>query len=278
VVQHVASSGAPGGTRTATWGIAVEAPVQLLVDDAPWTVQMATPADLDDLAVGLAITEGLVRDIDGIAQVEVRTWLGEHAVALTLATGAPVTARRTAASTACGLCGIESLAALQQRQQERQQERQQQRVAGRRGRERDTRAPISADAALRATDGLAARQPLNAATRSVHAAAWCHVRGDIVLVREDVGRHNALDKLVGALAAARRLDDDGFIVMSSRCSYELVAKASHTSARLLVCASAPTSLALTWATALDVPVATASRAEGRTMLVTFPDEAPHADG
>lgn len=264
----VTQTGAPG-RATRTWGIAVEAPVQLLVDGAPWVVQMATPTDLDDLAVGLALTEGLVASFAELAHVTATSWLGEHAVAIvrTMSTGAP-DARVLAAGTACGLCGIESLAALQERQADRRA------AAGTRV---SAHAPSVDDVAIRcAYTALPALQPLNAATRSAHAAAWCSLDGDVRLVREDVGRHNALDKLIGALAHADRLDESGFILMSSRCSYELVAKASFTGARLIACVSAPTSMALTWSQALGIPVASVGNEHGQPIVFRFPEEELHA--
>jgi FdhD protein len=134
---------------------------------------------------------------------------------------------------------------------------------------------VSDDAVLRAAAALPFLQPLNAATRSVHAAAWCTMDGEVALVREDVGRHNALDKLVGALARTARLDEGGFVLMTSRCSYELVAKASFTGARLIACASAPTSMALTWSAALGIPAVTIARADGQSSVVQFPETPVH---
>ena len=97
-------------------------------------------------------------------------------------------------------------------------------------------------------------QPLNLATHSVHAAAWCRADGRIELVREDVGRHNALDKLIGARVRAGEIEASGFIAMTSRCSFELVYKAAATRAGALATISAPTSLALEWAAMLELPL------------------------
>lgn len=268
VQRAVVQSGADAAV-VREWGIAVEAPVQLLVDGAPWVVQMATPLDLEDLAVGLALTEGLVSSVSELRDVASSAWLGEHAVSIArVSSGATPEPRTLSVGTACGLCGIESLAALQERQTRRRTAADA-RVA--------SRAVQIADAAvLRAYETLPALQPLNALTRSVHAAAWCTMDGDVSVVREDVGRHNALDKLIGTLARASRLDEDGFVLMSSRCSYELVAKASFTGARLIACASAPTSMALSWSQALGVPVATVGREQGKTLIVRFPEESHRA--
>ncbi|MCC7052031.1 MAG: formate dehydrogenase accessory sulfurtransferase FdhD [Gemmatimonadaceae bacterium] len=249
-----------------TWGIAVESPVQITINGNPWTVQLATPADLADLAIGLAVTERLIPDAGAVREVQVSTFLQDVTVDLRVdearldRSAMPV--RAMPAGTACGLCGLESLAALHARQDRSR-----------------TESPQTGDSALipdigdsaldRAFAELPGLQPLNARTRSVHAAAWCAPDGAILLVREDVGRHNALDKLVGALAQSGRLSQPGFVVMSSRCSFELVQKASVTGARLLATVSAPTSMALQWAEALGLPLACRAGGNGVRRFVRF---------
>jgi len=248
-----------GGT-TQRWGIAVEAPVEIGLNGAPWTVMMATPVDLEDLAVGIALTERVVAR-DSIEAVSVEHYLEGVTVNLTVpaAAIAPHMQRRRSLEgrVGCGLCGVEALAGLPQRPNE----------------STPPRSPVDARAVHAAFDALAARQPLNRETRSVHAAAWCALDGTIDVVREDVGRHNALDKIVGALARAKRFDDDGFVVMTSRCSFELVYKAAATRAAALATISAPTSLALDWSNALGLPVLSRG-ANGA--IVEFPYEPPHA--
>jgi FdhD protein len=233
-----------GDTREATWGIAVESPVQVNINGAPWTVMLASPADLEDLAVGLAITERVLRNAAAIQRVDVSEYLNDLSVDITVDADAiddtAQNARSLVSSTACGLCGIESLAQLQRRAAELRP---------------TAPLPVSDNAIRVAFNALAAHQPVNDATRSVHAAAWCRMDGDIVFAREDVGRHNALDKLVGALARQHLLETNGFVVMSSRCSYELVYKAFAANAQLLATISAPTTMALLWARALQLPLA-----------------------
>jgi FdhD protein len=256
-----ASSDAP-----VEWGIAVETPVELRLNGAPWTVMLATPCDVEDLAVGLAITERLITDAGSVGAIQVSSGLGEISVDLTVPAASlrtPVRgARSLAGNSGCGLCGLESLAALHDRE---------------RADPEATHSTITIDdATIRAAfAALPAWQPINRATHSVHAAGWCQMDGTIETVREDVGRHNALDKLVGARARDGRLGMPGFIVMTSRCSYELVSKAAAAGAQLLATISAPTTLALTWSRVLGVPLACLGPASA---IVRFPEEIAHVAG
>jgi FdhD protein len=243
------------------WGIAVEAPVELRLNGAPWSVMLASPSDLDDLAVGLALTERLVAAADGVTGMHISQAGGDWTVGLDVP--APLRearARTIAGATGCGVCGLESLPDFHSG------------MTGP-GVEPLTPAPVTDGAVQAAWAALPALQPLNEATRSVHAAAWCALDGDVLLVREDVGRHNALDKLVGALARQGRLGEPGFIAMTSRCSVELVSKAAVAGASLLATISAPTTLALAVSEQLGVPLACAG--PGR-QVVRFPMESVHA--
>jgi FdhD protein len=223
------------------WRIAVETPVEIGINGAPWTLMLATPADLEDLAVGLAHTERAVKDAGAIERVEVEDYFEGIAVNLMIppALVDETTRRRRSLDgrTGCGLCGVESLASLPK-------------PRGDTGAKRS----VTNEAITRAFTELSAFQPLNAATHSVHAAAWCSFDGAITAAREDVGRHNALDKVIGARLRARH-DAPGFVVMTSRCSFELVYKAVAGGAAALATLSAPTSLALEWSTTLGLPLA-----------------------
>lgn len=241
VVQRRVSSG--GSTKDEIeWGIAVETPVEIGINGTPWTVMMATPADLEDLATGLALTERFVSDIGAVEHISVSNYLEGMVVDLTVPLYAVNDSARNRRSlegrVGCGLCGIEALSGLPSRP-----------AGAVRG-----RIPVADGAIRHAFSELSKLQPLNQATHSVHAAAWCRVDGSIELVREDVGRHNALDKLIGARVRAGLLDAAGFIAMTSRCSFELVYKAAATRASALATISAPTSLALEWAEMLDLPL------------------------
>lgn len=257
VPVHIGQEG--GTSSTEAWELAVEVPVQITVNGAPFTVLLATPADLDDLALGVLLTEQVLAHTGDVTGIQVSPCLGDVLVDVQVRDGAVRTERLGARSilgnSGCGLCGIESLAQLHARTP-----RMDRGIM-----------PITDEAIRRAFTALPAHQPLNARTRSVHAAAWCEPDGHLVMAREDVGRHNALDKLVGALAARDRLSEPGFVVMSSRCSYELVYKAAVTNAQLLATISAPTTMAQQWATALHMPLACALARGGEIAVVRTPD-------
>lgn len=233
--------------------LATETPVQVSYGGVPFGVMMLTPDDLIDFATGFSITEGVIDRLDDIRAVTVE----EQPDGLHLGIGLAGPklhahlARRRAMSgrTSCGLCGIEDLAALP-------------RAAAAR-----TGAPAVSLAAIgEALARLGGMQPLNAATRAVHAAAWCAPDGSIALVREDVGRHNALDKLIGATLRAGLSPEAGFVLITSRASFEMVEKAATFGSRTLVAISAPTGLALERAKALDVTLIGIARPDAVTVF------------
>lgn len=215
--------------------IAVETPVALTVNGVSQAVMLATPADLEDFALGFGLAEGWLTSRHELLDIEAeaRTDGIELALTVTAACEQRLKSRRRtlAGRTGCGLCGIESLAQLGAVQP------------------RPVSAPaLAGDALDRALAALPAAQPLNARCGGLHAAAWCLRTGELVLAREDIGRHNALDKLTGALARHGASPQDGFVLMSSRASYELVHKTAMAGAGLLACMSAPSSLAIATAT------------------------------
>ena len=228
--------------------IAVEAPVQIVIGGSPFAIMMATPTDLDDFAYGFALSEGIADRIDDIRGVEATEVEGGWRIAISLKGEQFKThlARRRAMSgrTGCGLCGIEDFDQMP-----------------------SPRPPLEASppidpAAIRtALAGLEDWQPLNRLTRAVHCAAWCARDGRIVAAREDVGRHNALDKTIGALRRAG-IGPDGFFVITSRSSFEMVAKAAGFGATTLVSVSAPTSLALESAKKFGLTLIAVARLDG----------------
>jgi FdhD protein len=211
--------------------IAVETPIEIAFGGAPFAVMMATPCDIEDFAIGFALTEEIIETIEDIRAIESAVDTASGRVNVTLSgerMGAHLARRRAISGrTGCGLCGIEDLEHLP---------RARRRLA--------PTLPIAPEAIGAAVGALASLQPLNLQTRAVHAAAWCGRDGAIRAVREDVGRHNALDKLIGALLREKTDPGEGFVLISSRCSFEMVAKTAAFGAATLVSVSGPTSLAL----------------------------------
>jgi len=237
------------GTRA----IPSEVPVNLVYGGIPFAVMMTTPSDLEDFAMGFSLTEGVIQDpadIRGIRMEPEENGL-RLAIDLTPDRLHEHLARKRALSgrTGCGLCGIDDLAALRQ------------------ARVPEGTAPVIALSAIRsALNNLDHEQALNERTHAVHAAAWADLDGTIRFVREDVGRHNALDKLIGALCRAGTERGDGFIVVTSRCSFELVEKVAAFGARTLIAISAPTSLALERARLLDITLIGIARRDSITVF------------
>ena len=239
--------------RAAERRVATEVPVQVLFGGVPFGIMMATPADLEDFAYGFSLTEGVVGTPGEIRAVSVEPAAGAVRLAVDVV-GARLQAhlarkRAMTGRTSCGLCGVDDLAALP-------------RAAGPSG-----EAPrVALRAIERALGALDEGQSLNAATRAVHGAAWATLDGDILDVREDVGRHNALDKLIGACLRAGRDPASGFVVVTSRASFEMVEKAATFGCRTLVAISAPTALAIDRARALDVTLVGIARRDSVTLF------------
>lgn len=218
------------GTEARQWQIAEEVPVNLAYDGRPFAVMMATPSDLEDFARGFSISEGVLPSVSMIRDVTASPVEGGIVVDVATVAGAEIARDRQGRAlegrSGCGICGLEDLDQVLRK------------VRPVRGRAPDM------VAIARAFEALPAHQAMNSINHTVHAAAWADMSGAIGLVREDVGRHNALDKLIGAMAAAGTDPGDGFCVMTSRCSFELVQKAAAVGIPCLVTVSAPTSLAL----------------------------------
>jgi FdhD protein len=213
-----------------TWSLPEEIPVALQLNSKPYAVMMATPADLQDFAIGFALSEGLVKRGSDISNVLVMP-SGEGFTA-DIAVDKPKLIRERMVSrtlegrVGCGLCGIEEMA-----------------DAIRMPQGKLASATLDAASVAKAFAELPKHQPMNAVNCTVHAAAWCLANGKIMLAREDVGRHNALDKLIGAMAQQGISPRNGFALMSSRCSFELVQKCAIVGIGALATVSAPTALA-----------------------------------
>ena len=239
--------------------VPVETPVEIVLAGIPF-VMMATPSDLEEFGLGFCLTEGIVRsaaDVRGIGVEEVEGGL-RLLVDLVPERLSQHLSRRRAMSgrTGCGVCGIEDLAALERRAP-------------------PVRRPpdIELDAIRQALASLEAHQSLNARTHAVHGAAWADAGGRILHLREDVGRHNALDKLIGALMRRGVDPAHGFIVITSRCSFEMVDKSAAFGAGMLVAISAPTSLALDRASRLGMRLIAIARRDGVTVFLDGPASA-----
>lgn len=220
-----------GGVADEVRPVAEERPTALEFNGIGYAVLMASPADMEDLITGFALSERLVSSAAQIIALDLVERPDGILIRANLApecqSAIETRVRHRVTESSCGLCGIENL---------EQALRPLPRVTS------HTRADEAA--LFRSLEALAARQPGNRRTGALHAAALCDAAGAIVLVREDVGRHNAFDKLIGAMARAGADWAGGFALLSSRCSYELVEKAVLADCPLLVTVSAPTSLAL----------------------------------
>lgn len=211
--------------------LATEVPVALEFNGVAHAVMMATPADLEDFAYGFALTEGIVDSAAQIYDCEaVRSDLG-YTLQLTVASSCFARLkdkrRNMTGRTGCGLCGTESLTQAVRQPATLQSTRS-----------------FDASAVSRAVSSLRAHQALLAVTGATHAAVWCSAQGQIELIREDVGRHNALDKLLGALVREQRPINAGFVCVTSRASYEMVQKTACMGISLLAAVSGATALAV----------------------------------
>ena len=211
--------------------VAEEVPVALVYNGRSHAVMMATPADLEDFAAGFSLTENIVGSLAELERTEVvRVGSGiemQCTVPAHVADELRARTRQLPGRGGCGLCGKEAIADVMHAV-------------------KPVTSPLRVTPAAlwRAGASLSDRQSLNAATHAVHAAAWATAEGELQVVREDVGRHNALDKVIGALLRADVDAAGGFLIVTSRASYELVQKAAAAGVRLLAAVSRPTGLAV----------------------------------
>jgi FdhD protein len=226
-----------------------ETAVAFSYDGGTYAVMMATPQDLDDFALGFSLTEGIVakpadiRQLDVVefeAGIELRMWLADPRAAALIERR-----RHVAGPTGCGLCGIESL---------EEAVRALPRV--------DDQTTVTPAQIMQALETLSPRQELNRQTRAVHAAAFWRPDAGLVALREDVGRHNALDKLAGALSRGAVSVRGGMVLLTSRVSVEMVQKTAVIGAPLIVAVSAPTALAIRTAESAGITLAAIARGDG----------------
>jgi FdhD protein len=223
-----------------------EAAVALEFNGLAYAVMMATPSDLEDFATGFALSENLAANANAVTDLSVaEVTLGWIVRASLHGIGAEQLAERArirVAESSCGLCGIENLEAVSKPLPQ---------VAA--------HTPIEAGAIFAALEALPGHQPLGLATGAAHAAAWADASGKIHCVREDVGRHNAMDKLIGAMARTGKPMSAGFVLSTARCSYEIVEKAVRAGTSTLVTVSLPTSMAVARAAAAGLSLCVLAR-------------------
>ena len=248
-----------------TDAIAEEIPVAFVYNDRPHAVMMATPADLEDFALGFSLSEAIIGAPPECGKVEIVPALAgiELRVAIPAARAAKLDerVRELTGRTGCGLCGAQTLEAAVRHPP----------PLARPG-------AIDAAALRHALSQLQRRQTINVATGATHAAAWVGVDGELVLVREDVGRHNALDKLIGAMLRAGVDVRAGFLLVTSRASYEMVMKAATVGIAAVAAISAPTALAIALARECNVTLIGFARADGYSVYAHAEFVRDDADG
>ena len=257
---------APGQTTVAT-----EVPVAFVYNGRSHVVMMSTPADLEDLAVGFSLSEQIVASAAEIGHLDVVRYSRGIELQMSIPTDAGARlaerGRAIAGRTGCGLCGAEAIDDVL----------------------RDVtpvQSPLEvhADALFRAGAAIDEHQPYNQETRTVHAAAWASTQGTLRVVREDVGRHNALDKVLGALTREGCDPRGGFLVTTSRASYELVQKCAVAGIELLAAVSRPTALAVRLAGSSGMTLVALLRGQsanvyaGRERIVSVPPAAREPPG
>ena len=223
-----------GDGATAQWSVPEETPVAFVYNRRNYAVMLATPNDLVDFAVGFSLSERVIQSPSEIIDIDII--FSEAGADLRIRISDDVLSRfdliqrrrNLPGQAGCGLCGLENADHLFEKLP---------RVA-------DERVALNKNIVSMAFSNLSSLQLLNERTRTVHGAGWVGHDGEILMVREDVGRHNALDKLLGALAVAGTDIESGFVVVSSRCSYELVEKAARSGVKALASISGPTGFAL----------------------------------
>lgn len=244
--------------------IAVEVPVALVYNYISHAVMMATPSDLEDFALGFSLTEAIITSPDEVNHIHVQSGKKGMTVRLQISEARfdalRERRRNMVGRTGCGLCGVESL------KQAIHPVETVQTVA------------VSDEAIQAALTRVNQHQPLQQMTGATHAAAWCDLAGNILCIREDVGRHNALDKLIGAFKKTDLSVAAGFVLVTSRASYEMVQKSAYAGFGCLVAVSAPTSLAIEQAQKANMKLVGFAR-DGRHIVYHDPhveDQHEHA--
>ncbi len=242
--------------------VAEEAPIALMYNGEPHVVMLATPLDLEDFALGFSLTEDIVMEASEIESIRVYERSEGIEVRLKIPSArcdaAAEKGRNLTGRTGCGLCGARTL-----------------KQAVRRPPPVGSKVQVPAAELVAALRNLRQRQRLNSLTGAVHAAAWVMPGKEALLVREDVGRHNALDKLIGALARKKTDFGAGFVVVTSRASFEMVQKCATVGIGLMAAISAPTGLAIKLAEEAGLTLLGFARNEDH-VVYTHPDRLLHS--
>lgn len=237
------------GAHAAERSVAAEVPVALTYNGLPHVVMMMTPVDIEDFVVGFSLSEGIIDQASDISGLNIRAVAPGFLVSSEIPDEmfARVKGRRRnlPGQSGCGICGVVEL---------ENAIRPVEKVVG--------TIDCSVDAVFLALGAMRARQELNLETGAMHGAAFVSAAGEIIALREDVGRHNALDKLIGSMARVEQSMVDGFVLLSSRCSVELVQKAIAVDVPMLVTVSAPTGLALDLARQAGLTLICVARGDG----------------
>lgn len=246
-----------GQVRESRDAIAVETGLALVYNGRPYVVMMVTPQDIEDFVLGFSLSEGIIRDARELSGVRLRGVKDGIEADVRIADvrfrELDRKQRNLAGRLGCGLCGAQTLAQAMRRPGP---------VAN--------SLHIEPAVLQRAMAALSDKQPLNAATGAVHAAAWMTADGEIVLVREDLGRHNALDKLIGALVREKVDLGSGATLITSRASHEMIQKAAAVGIAIVCAISAPTSQAIVLAREAKLTLVAFARGDRHTVY-THPD-------
>ncbi len=241
----------PRAIECVTDVVAEEVPIAMIYNEVSFAVMMATPCDLEDFALGFSLSEGLIDEPSDLLHVDIRSRLEGMELAMTVSAKAPAatleaeSTRLLAGHGGCGLCGTRRLEDVLRRPP----------MASHAGH-------YPAPALQKALATLTQHPPINIATGATHAAAWVDRHGDIRLLREDVGRHNALDKLTGAMRKQGLAAEEGLLLISSRASYEMISKAAFAGIGVVVAISAPTALAIDLARSTGICLVGFARGDG----------------
>jgi FdhD protein len=255
----------PAGVREVQQRVAEEIPLALIYGGFSHAVMLATPADLEDFVTGFSFTEGLIETATDIRGLRIHPEDGGFSANVELSARALHNflagrrVRNTQGRTSCGLCGVEDIADVH------------------RSLRRVHSIAVPESAVQIAAASLRSHQPLSRSTRAAHAAAWADIEGNIVAVREDIGRHNALDKLIGAALRGAFEPTYGFCLISSRCSFEMAQKAIAAGFPALVSISAPTAYAVRTAQSAGLALYSLAWAGGQLLFSGRRDAGGHVD-